>query len=1099
MSRQEKPQFLESYMRKLWHDKNKDKTIEYEVRFGTIGKRRITKTNYDNVLKYLKFLGFTLDVESTELKITSSYTNREGIEKPSNIRTIIHGSSNISEYCKTDSITNERSKLKKNITFLQKKIYMEKGDDGKFTTVRPGNYNDFAFRVTLNEEIQLYKNNNMVNTMITDWDNKKKTFRLVNRIRLNHTSHTGIYVYLSIVKSSQIKLKKQDDRVVSKLIPTNKTIEGDFNLFEQVPTYEIEIEYDNRLDRRYTDYTDENSIEDSIKNSIKKVKQTITNILRGLQETNFPVSYDILDDVLQNYLENIYKDGYKEQLRENEKVLRVYPSQFIGPSSITLEQKNMVEIKEGLTIPNIRKGYTVTDKADGLRKLLFVNSDGNIYLINTNMRAEYTGLKTTESDLYCSILDGEHILYNKNNEYINKYAIFDIYFDGKKDVRTLPLISNDSNDRYTLMKSFKNKLYTDNGSKLETKRGGKALIVTTKQFKYSSTENGIFKYCKEILDQSNSLEYKTDGLIFTPASNGVAMSNGEKEPINKKITWIESFKWKPPEQNTIDFLVTTKKDTMNKDLIETKFNKGVDLSSMTQTENYKTLILRVGYDIKKHGYINPCEDVINDNITKLSDGNRNEYKPVPFYPTNPVDINASIHHIKLNDDNDMVTTEDNEVFYDNTIVEFSYSIEDGWSPLRVRHDKTDEYRMGLKNYGNAYHVANSVWQSIHSPITKEMITTGNNVPDIITDDNIYYNPSGRTVTRELRDFHNRYVKRKLITGVSKKSNILIDLAVGKGGDLSKWRLAKLKFVFGIDISKDNIENKLDGACARYLSHSRDYDDTPKALFVEGNTGKIISNGNAFINDKGKQISKALFGLGSKDEKVLGKGVYDKYGVADHGFDVVSCQFAIHYMFESSEILNNFLNNVRYSCKKNGYFIGTCYDGVKIFNRLKDKKQHEKDALYVDGKKMWEVTKIYDTDTFEANEKSIGKRIDVYQESINKTFPEYLVNFEYLKKLMKIFGFDLISDEEAKKMGLPSGSGLFKKLFNEMKKEVKNNRKLKDDVRSAIHLGDEKNKEQKEVSFLNRYFVFKKTVDGRQEINLDITRTKTKTEKINVRT
>ena len=35
------------------------------------------------------------------------------------------------------------------------------------------------------------------------------------------------------------------------------------------------------------------------------------------------------------------------------------------------------------TIPNIRKGYTVTDKADGLRKLLFINEEGLIYLINT--------------------------------------------------------------------------------------------------------------------------------------------------------------------------------------------------------------------------------------------------------------------------------------------------------------------------------------------------------------------------------------------------------------------------------------------------------------------------------------------------------------------------------------------------------------------------------------------------------------------------------------------------------------------------------------------------------------------------------------------
>ena len=28
-------------------------------------------------------------------------------------------------------------------------------------------------------------------------------------------------------------------------------------------------------------------------------------------------------------------------------------------------------------------------------------------------------------------------------------------------------------------------------------------------------------------------------------------------------------------------------------------------------------------------------------------------------------------------------------------------------PLRIRYDKTAEYRLGYKNYGNAYHVAQS--------------------------------------------------------------------------------------------------------------------------------------------------------------------------------------------------------------------------------------------------------------------------------------------------------------------------------------------------------------------------------------------------------
>jgi hypothetical protein len=40
--------------------------------------------------------------------------------------------------------------------------------------------------------------------------------------------------------------------------------------------------------------------------------------------------------------------------------------------------------------------------------------------------------------------------------------------------------------------------------------------------------------------------------------------------------------------------------------------------------------------------------------------------------------------------------------------------------------------------------------------------------------------------------------------VGNRGNTLIDYAVGKGGDLSKWISAGVDFVFGVDVSRDNI-------------------------------------------------------------------------------------------------------------------------------------------------------------------------------------------------------------------------------------------------------------------------------------------------------
>ena len=140
-----------------------------------------------------------------------------------------------------------------------------------------------------------------------------------------------------------------------------------------------------------------------------------------------------------------------------------------------------------------------------------------------------------------------------------------------------------------------------------------------------------------------------------------------------------------------------------------------------QITQYKVMTLRCGFDQRKHGFINPCNDVITDNLPKFDDMDNTEtYKPVPFYPTDPYDNQAHICNLILRNDPvgvKQMMAEDNEVFFDNTIVEFRYDMarKPGfrWIPIKVRYDKTSEFRKGMRNYGNAYHVANSNWHSIH--------------------------------------------------------------------------------------------------------------------------------------------------------------------------------------------------------------------------------------------------------------------------------------------------------------------------------------------------------------------------------------------------
>jgi hypothetical protein len=176
------------------------------------------------------------------------------------------------------------------------------------------------------------------------------------------------------------------------------------------------------------------------------------------------------------------------------------------------------------------------------------------------------------------------------------------------------------------------------------------------------------------------------------------------------------------------------------------------------------------------------------------------------------------------------------------------------------------------------------------------------------------------------------------------------------------------------------------------------------------------------------------------------------------------------MFENKRTFYNFIRNVSECTKLYGYFIATCYDGLTIFNMLKQKQEGESREIYIDGKKIWSITKQYDATTFEDNESCLGYKIDVYQDSINQTLPEFLVNFDFLTNVMDKYGFSLVTREEARHMKLPEGSGMFSELFNSMENEIKRYPEKESDYKDALYMRDY----EKDISFLNRFFVYKKT-------------------------
>ena len=269
------------------------------------------------------------------------------------------------------------------------------------------------------------------------------------------------------------------------------------------------------------------------------------------------------------------------------------------------------------------------------------------------------------------------------------------------------------------------------------------LRIEYKQF-YLVDESSpsIFKHCNKILSdvEQGLYEYETDGLIFTPSLLPVGENTKGDKIENKKKTWIHCMKWKPPEFNTNDFLVTTIKNEQGYDKISDIVETGQNVSSQEQSIKYKTLTLRCGYRAK---ILNPCQDIIDDNITIRN--SKDTYKPAAFYPTNPTDDEAHICNIPLVKDFNgtyQMKTEEGEVFTDKTIVEFKYLMDNKskwrWVPIRVRYDKTALYLAGESVYGNDYEVANNNWKTIHEPVTQDMLTTGEDIPTDV-ESSVYYN------------------------------------------------------------------------------------------------------------------------------------------------------------------------------------------------------------------------------------------------------------------------------------------------------------------------------------------------------------------------
>ncbi len=706
--------------------------------------------------------------------------------------------------------------------------------------------------------------------------------------------------------------------------------------------YEIEIEIINKaetkaLANQFLDY--------------------MLNLYRAIVDEEYICTKEEKYEILKEY----FKLCYDQQPSDYQKMPRKY---FAGPQPVTLERKNLDNSFKNICILN---DYTVTEKADGERCLLFVNEKGKCYFINNRLNVKFCGvtLKTVKNML----LDGEYITSDINNNYIKYYAIFDAYYVESEDVRSLPLIG--LNSRISKAQEFVKK------AKVSFEKEEYELM--TKEFLFGPD---IFVKANQILlkETKKEFKYKIDGLIFTPSTYKVGTLYKEQEikPYKHESTWHAAFKWKPPEDNTIDFLIKYKRGSSNNPLIQ-----------FVNNEQYRIFELYVGYKpgdwikIDAKSYLDKSYKKNTDYIEKL------------FKPGDEVDDNISYSYLPIKQASQ---------FEDESIVEFRYDYNETkhtslkWVPVRVRNDKTEAYKK-MKSIGGAandFKSALNVWRSITYPVTKEMITgKTKEIGELPPDDDVYYDrylARDAFASKEMMLYHN-FIKNNLINQY--KSESVFDMACGKGGDFGKYYRNGFKRILGYDSNVDNIVNPMDGAYSRFDKLIRyEKPQKTKGVFLTYDLSEIIKTSN-FKDANDKLVAQVIYG--EKDDISL----HSYYEMAKNKFDLVSCQFAIHYFFENEMKLENFLTNVDMHIKPGGYFIGTCLDGSKVKEALSNK-------IEIQGKHhtrtLWSIKKLYTGD----KNVTYGEQIDVFMESIGRVFKEYLVNIDILDKKLKQKGFELVS-------------------------------------------------------------------------------------------
>lgn len=647
-------------------------------------------------------------------------------------------------------------------------------------------------------------------------------------------------------------------------------------------------------------------------------------------------------------------------------------------------------------------GKFITEKANGIRCLISI-SGNRCRLITDRLTELFIPSSTQYIPGKVTIADAELIVLSLDKTDPTSYAqvlilIFDVMVFEGTSITNTPF---ESRIEYLAPVATAVSAYLNNQSQCMPKK-----FVKLSKDKLKEQYLSVWKA---------KYSYEIDGIMIVNAdiaSSAPTHNNMNAFPTaNLSNNYFNTlwYKWKPIEENTIDFLLVAAD------------NKLFGIAPFIKKPGFDLYILFVGIAEEMHKKLGltliPKYDHIFPSVRHNIRQNQNHdhaYMPIQFTPSaNPSDY---IYYHPTGKLIEGTTEEEATSNLNMKIVEMrkkSGQIEDDWVVTRIRHDR----QVDSNYFGNDYRTAEMNYQNYINPLLFENLYDGKALGYFTSTATSEYKAKngfhrfviGNTIKHYTTDLAPEAAPVPLtdvLSGYNGKparvaTALVVDLASGRGADLHRYEECGVLRTLFVDIDKNALTELIQRKFSLIYN-------AKKQFIIEKNVKQMNLDARKRTGVTGMTVNIMSADLTTDWKTLLERMKH--FNISNGEVDYVNMSFAIHYFCDTPAHLVNLLQLISNLLKIGGYFSVTVMNGQRVFDLLSQMKQNDTWMLNDDNSDQihtkYKIKKLYAGKTLAET----GQSISIALPFADEMYEESLCNIAYLIKQCALVGLKLDLNE-----------------------------------------------------------------------------------------